>query len=158
MLTEKALPMKRAYILLSVVSLITLLGFYITLNLNLSSYAPRTLKDTRLYLQAKTLARSSRELAKYLLYKAKERNKECLNSVGFNYPNPKDIVKIDYFYPIGICEDFKLKQTNPDANLSKDGLIIANISIALNPNKGVNEGIFINQKAFIYTREEFWGR
>lgn len=148
--------MKKAYILLSVVFLIISLGFYILLNLNLSSYAPRVLKDTHLYLQAKILARSSEELAKYFLYKAKEENKECLNSVSFNYPSLKDTIRIDYLYPIATCENFELRWINPDANLSKDGVIVVNISVALNSHGEVNEEIFINQKTFIYTKESFW--
>ncbi len=148
--------MKKAYVLLSVVFLVILLGFYIHLNLNLSSYASRTLKDTHLYLQAKILAHSAKELAKYFLYEAKKQNKECLNFVSFNYPSAQDTVRIDYFYPIAVCENFKLKQINKDANLCKDGIIIANISVRLNAHKGVNEEIFINQKAFIHAKKEFY--
>lgn len=156
MLTKKALSVKKAYILLNVVFLILLLGFYLGFNLNLSSYAPRLLKDTHLYLQAKILAHDSKELAKYFLYRAKKENKECLNSVSFHYPKSDDTIRIDYFYAIATCENFKFTELNKDANLSKDGVIIANISVALNSNKGVNEEIFINQKSFIYPKENFY--
>lgn len=156
MSAKEALSMKKAYILLSTIFLIIFLGFYIALNLHLSSYVPRLIKDTHLYLQARILAHSSKEFAKYFLYEAKKENKECLNFVSFNYPTLEDTIRIDYFYPLGMCENFKLKQINTDANLSKDGIIIANISVALNSNKGVNEEIFINQKVFIYPKENFY--
>ncbi len=148
--------MKKAYVLLGVLFLVFLIAFYLQLNFNISSYASRTLKDTRLYLQAKILAQNAKELAKYFLYEAKKQNKECLNSISFNYPSTRDSVNIAYFYPVASCENFKLTQINKDANLSKDGVILVNISISLNAQKGVNDEIFINEKAFIYPKQEFY--
>jgi len=148
--------MKKAYILISVVILITMIGFFMSFQLNNSSYNQRILTDTYHYLQARILARSSKELAKFFLYAAKNEGKECLNFISFNYPKANDTIRFDYLYPLGECENFRFKNLNQDANLSKDGVIIVNISIALNSNKNVNEEIFVNQKFFINTKEAFW--
>lgn len=44
---------------------------------------------------------------------------------------------------------------NPDANLSKDGVIIAHISIALNRDKNVNDEILLTKSIIIYPKENF---
>ncbi|EGQ5349937.1 hypothetical protein I4J68_000324 [Campylobacter coli] len=48
--------MKRAYILLSLVFLISALGIWVSLNITTSSYIPRFVKDAYYYLQAQILA------------------------------------------------------------------------------------------------------
>ncbi|TBR81153.1 hypothetical protein DU472_00590 [Campylobacter novaezeelandiae] len=148
--------MKKAYILISIVFLITLVSFLINLSFNISSYIPRILRDEYYYIQARILSLNAKELAKYFLYKAKQEGKECINFINFNYPKDDDIVRIDYFYPIAECDNFKFKSINQDANLSKDGVIIINISIRLNSNQAVNDEIFINKKDLIYTNQDFW--
>lgn len=146
--------MKKAYILLSVIILTTFIALWISLNLNISAYTPRAFLDTYDYLQAKIYTHDAKELAKYFLYKAKEENKECLEYAQIEHE--KAVLRVDYLYPIAECENFKLKNINPDANLSKDGIIILNISVAINSNTHVNEEIFINKKSFLQTRESFW--
>lgn len=146
--------MKKAYILITLIVLISFLGFWLSLNTTLLSYTPRFIRDTYYYLQAQILI--DEKLAKYLLYKAKLENKECLNSITLNYPNPNDQIQITYYYPIAKCEDFKLISINQDANLSKDGIIIAHISVALNSQKGVNDEILINKTFILHTKENFW--
>ena len=64
-------------------------------------------------------------------------------------------MRIDYFYPLQECENGRLTHTNADANLSKDNVIILNISILLNAGEAVNDEIFINKKAYIYPNENF---
>lgn len=41
-------------------------------------------------------------------------------------------------------------------NLSKDGVIIAHISIALNRDKNVNDEILLTKSIIIYPKENFW--
>ncbi|TKX31734.1 hypothetical protein [Campylobacter estrildidarum] len=146
--------MKKAYILITLVFLISFLGFWLSLNTTISSYTPRFIRDSYYYLQAQILI--DEKLAKYLLYKAKLENKECLNSITLNYPNPNDKIKIDYYYPIAQCQNFKLVSINQDANLSKDGVIIVHISVALNSQKGVNDEILINKTFILQAKESFW--
>ncbi|MBK1964024.1 hypothetical protein [Campylobacter novaezeelandiae] len=126
------------------------------LSFNISSYIPRILRDEYYYTEARILSLNAKELAKYFLYKAKQEGKECINFINFNYPKDDDIVRIDYFYPIAECDNFKFKSINQDANLSKDGVIIINISIRLNSNQAVNDEIFINKKDLISTNQDFW--
>ncbi|EAH6212801.1 hypothetical protein CV320_01250, partial [Campylobacter jejuni] len=78
----------------------------------------------------------------------------CLDNIYFNYT--KALIKIKYFYPIAQCVNFKFSNFNPDANLSKDGVIIAHISIALNRDKNVNDEILLTKSIIIYPKENFW--
>lgn len=146
--------MKKAYILITLIFLISFLGFWLSLNTTLLSYIPRFIRDTYYYLQAQILI--DKKLAKYLLYKAKLEDKECLNSIVLNYPNLNDRIQITYHYPIAQCENFKLISINQDANLSKNGIIIAHINVALNSQKGVNDEILINKSFILRTKENFW--
>ncbi|EKF2455025.1 hypothetical protein ACMF7L_001223, partial [Campylobacter jejuni] len=50
----------------------------------------------------------------------------------------------------------KFSNFNPDANLSKDGVIIAHISITLNRDKNVNDEILLTKSIIIYPKENFW--
>lgn len=147
--------MKKAYILVMSVLLLVSVSFFVIINLRLSSYAPRLIKDLSLYTQAQILARQSVEFAKYFLVEAKKQGVECLNFARFHYPKAKDSVRIDYFYPLRECENGRFTHTNADANLSKDNIIVINISVSLNAGGAVNEEIFVNKKAFLYPNEEF---
>lgn len=147
--------MKRAYILLMSVLLLVSVSFFVVANLHLSSYAPRFVKDLSLYTQAQILAHNGKDFAKYFLVQAKKQGKECLQFAQFHYPKAKDSIRIDYFYPLRECENGRFTHTNADANLSKDNVIIINISVLLNADSAVNEEIFVNKKAFIYPNEEF---
>ena len=147
--------MKRGFVLLMSLILLVFVSFVAVLSLQISSYTPRQIKDLRLYTQAQILAHNSVELAQYLLVKAKAQGQECLNFTQFHYPSAKDSVRIDYFYPLQECENGRLTHTNADTNLSKDNVIILNISILLNAGKAVNDEIFINKKAYIYPNENF---
>lgn len=77
---------------------------------------------------------------------------------------PKSIILFFYgyilffrrHYPIAQCVNFKFSNFNPDANLSKDGVIIAHISIALNRDKNVNDEILLTKSIIIYPKENFW--
>ncbi|KAA6227684.1 hypothetical protein [Campylobacter sp. LR286c] len=148
--------MKNAYALFSAVFIISFIALIISLSLNITSYTPRIVSDTHKYLQGKILASNGKNLAKYFLYIAKNDNKECLNSISFNYPSINDTIRIDYFYAFGECENFVFKNINSDVNLSKDGVITANISVSINANKGVNEEIFINKKYSFVAKEAFF--
>lgn len=99
---KKVIHMKRAYILLSLVFLISALGIWLSLNITTSSYIPRFVKDAYYYLQAQILA--DEKLVKYLLYQAKLDGKECLDSITLHYPNLNDKIKIQYHYPIAQCK------------------------------------------------------
>ena len=67
--------------------------------------------------------------------------------------------------PIDYCDEFSTEITlnntkmvisySADSPLSKDNIIIANISVLLNEAKGVNEEIFVNEKIFLYPDENF---
>lgn len=148
--------MKKAYILLSVIFLTTFIAFWISLSFTFSSYTPRFLRDTFYYIEANILAQNAKELAKYFLYEAKNQGKQCLNSITLHYPKADDRINIEYFYPIAECKNFKILSLNKDANLSKDGLIIAYVSIALNTDSKVNDEIFVNKKVLLWTKENFW--
>lgn len=147
--------MKRGFILLMSLLLLVFVSLFVVLNLQISSYTPRHIRDLSLYTQAQILASNSLNLAKHFLIEAKKQGKECLNYAQFHYPKPKDIVRIDYFYPLQECENFRFIGTNADANLSKENIIIINISVLLNADSAVNEEIFVNKKAFIYPNENF---
>ena len=147
--------MKRGFVLLMSLILLVFVSFVAVLSLQISSYAPRQIKDLRLYTQAQILAHNSVDLAKYLLVKAKAQGQECLNFTQFHYPSAKDSVRIDYFYPLQECENGRLIHTKADVNLSKDNVIIVNISVLLNADKGVNEEIFVNKKELLYPNEDF---
>lgn len=148
--------MKKAYILLSVMFLVALVSFWFSLSLTTSSYTPRILSDTQDYLQARILAHNSKELAKYFLYKAKKDGKECLNSITLSYPSHEDKIRIDYFYALAECKNYKLHQINNDANLSKDGVITISVNIALHQNNAVNEEILVHKNLRLLARENFW--
>ena len=147
--------MKKAYILLTSLLLLVLVSFFAVFSLQISSYVPRQVKDLSLYVQAQLLARNSLNLAKYFLVQAKKQGKECLNFSQFHYPKDKDLIRIDYFYPLRQCENGRLIHTNADVNLSKDNVIIVNIGVLLNADKGVNEEIFVNKKELLYPNEDF---
>lgn len=147
--------MKRGFVLLMSLILLVFVSFVAVLSLQISSYSPRQIKDLRLYTQGQILAHNSVDLAKYLLVKAKAQGQECLNFTQFHYPSAKDSVRIDYFYPLQECENGRLIHTNADVNLSKDNVIIVNISVLLNADKGVNEEIFVNKKELLYPNEDF---
>ncbi|MBS4236106.1 hypothetical protein [Campylobacter vulpis] len=148
--------MKKAYVLLGVVFLTLFVGFSISVGLNISSYTPRFLKDSYAYTQAKILRTNTKELAKYALFQAKKEGFECLNSISFSYPNVKDKIKFEYFYAFAECQNGRLININSDANLSKDGVIIVNISVFSKLNEGVNEENFINEKLRLVAKENFW--
>ncbi|MCX2682923.1 hypothetical protein OQH60_03475 [Campylobacter sp. MIT 21-1685] len=148
--------MKKAYILLSVIFFTILISFCINFNFILSNYSPRFVRDTFYYLKANILIQNAKELAQYLLYEAKNQGKECLNSITLNYPKTNDRLNIEYFYPIAECKNFKITALNTDANVSKDGLVIAYVSIALNQNTNVNDEIFLNKRVLLWTKEDFW--
>lgn len=99
---KKVIHMKRAYILSSLVFLISALGIWLSLNITTSSYIPRFVKDAYYCLQAQILA--DEKLAKYLLYQVKLDGKECLDSVTLHYPNLNDKIKIQYHCPIAQCK------------------------------------------------------
>lgn len=143
--------MKKAYILLLALLALVFFSFVLLLNLNISSYAPRLIKDLKLYLQANILAQDSKELAKYFLYKAQTEGKECLQSVEFNYPTKNDTIKIEYFYVLADCKNFKIKHQQKPKDLN-ESLIILNISVSLNAGEGVNEEVFVNHKNVIYPK------
>lgn len=149
------LEMKKAYILVMSLILLVFVSFFVVFNLQISSFVPRYIKDLSLYMQAEILSKDFKELAKYVLVEAKKQGKECLNFVELNYPKQKDIIRVDYFYPLRECVNSRFIHTNKDANLSKDNIIIINISVLLNADNGVNEEIFVNKKAFIYPNENF---
>lgn len=146
--------MKKAYILIILIISIIVLGLWLSLNTTLSSYAPRFARDTYYYLQAQVLANEN--IAKYFLYQAKLKNKKCLNSIILNYPNPNDKIKIEYFYPLAECKNFNFKNINQDANLSKDGIVIAHISVALHTQQAVNDEILINKTFILHPKDFFW--
>ena len=145
--------MKRAFLLLACIMLLLFVSFFSIFSINKSAYIPKYMKNIFLYTQAQILARDSRELAKYFLYEAKNKGKQCLDEIKFAYDNAQ--VLIQYLYPLRECENFTFTYTNKDANLSKDNIIIANISVLLNEAKGVNEEIFVNEKIFLYPDENF---
>ena len=147
--------MKRGFILLMSLLLLVFISFFVVLNLQISSYTPRHIRDLSLYTQAQTLAQNSLNLAKYFLIEAKKQGKECLTYAEFHYPKPKDTIRIDYFYPLQECENGHFTHTNADANLSKDNAIIINISVLLNTDSNVNEEIFANRKEVLYPNEDF---
>ena len=147
--------MKRGFILLMSLLLLVFISFFVVLNLQISSYTPRHIRDLSLYTQAQILAQNGLNLAKYFLIQAKKQNKECLDYAEFNYPRANDLIRIDYFYPLQECKNFQFISTNKDANLSKDNLIIVNISVLLNGKSRVNEEIFVNRKEVLYTNEDF---
>ncbi|MCR2062664.1 hypothetical protein [Campylobacter helveticus] len=147
--------MKKAYILLGVIFLVIFVGFLLSVGLNISSYTPRFLKDSYAYIQAKILSFNAKELAKYALFQAKKEGFECLNFINFSYPSAANKIKIEYFYTIAECQNNRLVNLNPDANLSKHGVIVVNISVAYQ-NEAVNEEIFINEKLRLIAKEEFW--
>lgn len=134
--------MKRAYVLLMSLILLVCVSFFVVMNLQISSYTPRLIKDLSLYIQAQILAQNSKELAKYFLTQAQKQGKDCLKFVQFHYPKPSDTIRIDYFYPLQEC-------ANLDLNSSKENPVIINISVLLNANNAVNEEIFVNKKALI---------
>ncbi|MPV78280.1 hypothetical protein [Campylobacter hepaticus] len=146
--------MKKAYILFWTIFLILLISLWMSLSLNISNYTPKIIQDSYYFLQAQILSQNAIEFSKYFLYKAKEENKECLNDIHFNYA--KALIKIKYFYPLSECINFKFSHFNKDANLSKDGIIIAHISIALNSNKNVNDEIILTKDIILYPKENFW--
>lgn len=148
--------MKRAYILLSVIFVVTMVGLWLSASFTSSSYAARILTDTYAYLQARILAQNSKNLAKYFLYLAKKEGKQCLNSITFSYPGPNDKVRMDYFYTIAECKNHQLQKINPDANLSKDGVIIVSVGVALRQNLSVNEEIFVQKTLRLLAKESFW--
>ena len=147
--------MKRGFILLMSLLLLVFISFFVVLNLQISSYTPRHIRDLSLYTQAQTLAQNSLNLAKYFLLEAKKQGKECLDYAEFHYPKPKDTIRIDYFYPLQECENGRFTHTNTDANLSKNNAIIINISVLLNADSSVNEEIFVNRKEVLYPNEDF---
>lgn len=147
--------MKKAYVLALSVLLLASVSFFVVANLQLSSTAPRFVKDLRLYIQAQILANEGEEFAKYFLAQAKKQGKECLKFALFHYPSAKDSVRIDFLYPLAECENGRFVHTNTDTNLSKHNVIIINTSVLLNADSAVNEEIFVNKKAFIYPNEEF---
>lgn len=122
--------MKKAYVLIWTFFLILLISLWMSLTLNISSYTPKIIQYSYYYLQAQILSHNATQFSKYFLYQAKQKNKECLDNIYFNYI--KALIKIKYFYPIAQCVNFKFSNFNPDVNLSKDGVIIGHISIALN--------------------------
>ncbi|ECP8638143.1 hypothetical protein NF804_000255 [Campylobacter jejuni] len=146
--------MKKAYVLIWTIFLILLISLWMSLTLNISSYTPKIIQDSYYYLQAQILSHNATQFSKYFLYQAKQENKECLDNIYFNYT--KALIKIKYFYPIAQCVNFKFSNFNPDANLSKDGVIIAHISIALNRDKNVNDEILLTKSIIIYPKEIFW--
>lgn len=145
--------MKKAYVLLSTIVILTLLAFLMSFSFSLASYVPRAIKDSYFYIRANIIAQNSKELSKYLLYKAKQEGKECLASTSFSYN--KNIIKIEYFYALTECKNFKFGEFNQDANLSKGGVIIVNVSVYA-PNDFVNEEIFVSKKFYLYPKENFW--
>ncbi|ELH3500297.1 hypothetical protein RPZ72_001378 [Campylobacter upsaliensis] len=148
--------MKKAYVLFGVVFLTLFVGFLMSVGLNISSYTPRFLKDNYAYTQAQILRSNAKELAKYALFQAKKEGFECLNSISFSYPSVKDKIKLEYFYAFAECQKGRLINVNPDVNLSKDGVIIVNISVFSKLNEGVNEEILINEKLRLVAKENFW--
>ncbi len=147
--------MKKAYILAISLLLLVFVSFFVVINLQISSYTPRFVRDLQLYTQAQILARGGKDFAKYFLMQAKKQGAQCLNFAHFHYPSAKDSIRIDFFYPLAQCENGRLIHANTDANLSKDNIIIINISVLLNADSAVNEEIFVNNKAFLYPNEEF---
>lgn len=141
--------MKRAYVLLMSLILLVCVSFFVVMNLQISSYTPRLIKDLSLYIQAQILAQDSKELAKYFLTQAQKQGKDCLNFVQFHYPKPNDTIRIDYFYPLQECVNLRFV----DLNSSKENFAIINISVLLNADNAVNEEIFVNKKALIRLNE-----
>lgn len=141
--------MKRAYVLLMSLILLVCVSFFVVMNLQISSYTPRLIKDLSLYIQAQILAQDSKELAKYLLIQAQKQGKDCLNFVQFHYPKPSDTIRIDYFYPLQECVNLRFV----DLNSSKENFAIINISVLLNADNAVNEEVFVNKKALIRLNE-----
>lgn len=144
--------MKKAYVLLMSLLLLVCVSFFVITKLEISSYVPRYIKDLRLYIQAQILALDCKELAKYFLTQAQKQGKECLNFVEFHYPKPKDIIRIDYFYPLLECENSHF--VNAETNLSQNNSIIINVTVLLNAGSGVNEEILVNKKAVIYPNDK----
>lgn len=155
-MSAKNFAMKKAYILLSVIFLMLVVGFWLSFSFINSSYTSRTLSDTYTYLQAKIIADNAKELSKYFLYQAKKDGKQCLNSIIFSYPSINDRVKIDYFYAFAKCKNDHLVEINKDANLSKDGIIIVSVSVVLNQNSSVNEEIVVQKNLRLLAKENFW--
>ena len=148
--------MKKAFVLIWLIFLIILLGTGISLSLNNTSYIPKLIKHSYDYLQAQILIHNAKEFSKYFLYQAKKENKQCLNAIHFNYAQA--LIKIKYFYPLAQCKDFQFSTFNKDANLSRDGLILVHISIALSNDKNVNDATILTKNLLLYPKENFWNQ
>lgn len=145
--------MKKGFLLFVCIITLIFVSFFTLFAVNKSAYIPKHIKNVFLYTQAKILSENSKELAKYFLYEAKSQGKQCIDKVKFKYENAQ--ILIQYLYPLRECINFSFTDTNKDANLSKDNIIISNISVLLNEGSGVNEEIFINENIFLYPDDNF---
>lgn len=142
--------MKKAYILLLSVILLVLVAFWGIIKLQNSSYVPREARDSFAFIQARLLLKDSKELAKYFLFVAHKQGRQCLNSIHFNFANA--LVRMDYYYALGICVEGKLKDIPQD---TKQNAILVSLSVIINASnaksdKSVNDEVFLNDKFYIY--------
>ena len=151
LLRKKANIMKKAYALISVILMIILLFAWISLSLNSTSYTQNFIKNTYFYLKINNFLSNANEFCKYFLQKAKDDGKECLSDISFTYE--KIFVKINYFYPLMECENFKFKYKN-DESLSL--VVIAHISAILNKNENVNDDILLTKSLILKPKDNFY--
>lgn len=148
--------MKKAMILPLALIFFVILSFVCLNFLRFSAYTPNFAKNIHSYSQAQILRQNAKDLAKYLLFIAKNQGKDCLENLSFHYPKADDILKFEFFYPLAKCENFTLKELNHDANLSRDNLIIVHFSHLFHANnlneRGVNDEIFTNEIFYLYSQ------
>lgn len=150
--------MKKAMILPLALIFFVIISFICLNFLRFSAHTPNFVKNMHSYSQTQILRKNAKELAKYLLFVAKNQGKDCLESLSLNYPKADDIAKFEFFYPLAKCENFTLTELNHDANLSKDKLIIVHFSHLLHANslneRGVNDEIFTNEIFYLYPQQD----
>lgn len=148
--TSVKISLKKAFVLPLVLLMLSVLSFMLILNVNFSSQTPRLYRDLTMYLQAELLSFEAKNLAKYLIFKAKEQGKECLNYTLLEYPTKYDLMEFEFFYPLAECNNFKL-----EPHLNSQKIIAVSVNILLNANSknekaAVNDEIFLHESFYLY--------
>lgn len=147
--------MKRGFILVASLLVLMIASLIGSLSLHILNYKPRQYRDLKAYVQASILSDDIKELSKYLLYLARQKG-NCLSQIRLNYPGPKDLISIDYVYPLASCENGHLITQYKDPMQ----IIMVNSSVRLQDDLdskdksfdfAVNESVFLQKSFFIYT-------
>lgn len=146
--------MKKGFVLISTLFLVSMVAIMGTLALHMSSYEPRLVRDLYSYVQASLILDKSENIAKYLLYTARKKGFECIKKARLEYPLKDDTLTFDYVYPLAKCENGFFTEISKDQNPLK--IVMVNVSVAIKTESTrytVNESVFLRKSFFLYPKD-----